>query len=102
LAVLAGDYRLSIERMHPGITYALSLIRDQGAADEDSVTFHDTVAGMLKASEETFPAIEYFRDAALKTGEASRSLRRVNGRIASSLNQILDTRRIFDVWRNLL
>jgi hypothetical protein len=43
-----------------------------------------------------------FRDAAIESGEATRALRRVNGRIAAALQQILRTKTIFEGWKRFL
>jgi len=101
LEVLAGDYAQSIERMSPGIVYALTLA-SQRPEDEDAVSFMGKVRGLIESAEGAFPALEDFRRSALESGEASRLLRRVNRRIAGSLGQILDTSRIFHAWKPLL
>jgi hypothetical protein len=101
LAVLVGDYSQSMERMSPGIQFALKVARDQ-PENQDAVSFKEMVVGMVRAARETLPKIEYFRKTLLETGEASRALRRVNGKIAASLQQILDTHRIFESWDPLL
>jgi methyl-accepting chemotaxis protein len=102
LEVLAGDYRHSIERMNDGISYALSSIRNTEAQSDELLSFREHVSQMIGAAEETFPAIQAFRDSAKETGEATRALRRTNRRIATSLEQILQTSRVFEGWKALL
>jgi hypothetical protein len=101
LSVLVGDYSLSVERMSPGIIYVLTVAREQ-PSNQEATEFASKVRNMLVAAEESFPAVEGFRRSALESGEASRLLRRVNRHIASSLEQILSAKRIFDSWRTLL
>jgi hypothetical protein len=102
LEVLAGNYRQSIERMDSGVTYGLREISAATTPSDDLVEFRDRVAQMLAAADITFPSITTFRDAALQSGEATRALRRVNRRIAAALQQILNTKAIFEGWKQYL
>ena len=102
LEVLAGNYRQSVERMDAGITYALSEISTAAAPSADLVEFRDRVAQMLAAADSTFPNITTFRDATIQSGEATRALRRVSRRIAAALQQILNTKTVFEGWKRYL
>jgi hypothetical protein len=97
LAVLAGDYSNSVARMDPGITYAL-----RTSQESDADVFREKVRETVQTSEGSLAAVERLRNEALAAGEATRALRKVNRRIANSLNQILGTRVIFEKWKELL
>lgn len=98
LEIALGEYRQSIERMDPGVRYALTHSSD-GSSTE---SFREKVQEVMLAVDENMPAIEGYRRALLEKGEAARSLRRAFGRIAISLEQLLVIRRIFDDWKALL
>jgi hypothetical protein len=101
LAVLAGDYSQSVERMNAGVKYALSASRN-AAPGSDASGFRENTAQMIANAEVSMASIERLRNEALAAGGATRSFRSVSRRIASSLNQILATQAIFDSWRALL
>jgi hypothetical protein len=101
LEVLAGDYSHSVERMDPGMRYLLSAAREAGES-ESAAEFRANVTQMIVSAEGTMISIERLRSETLAVGDATRSLRTVNRRIAASLGQILATRRVFELWKPLL
>ena len=101
LGVLCGNYSESIERMNPGVTYALAIAREPQASP-DILSFAEKVRETVATGEQTLDAIAQLRQSALAAGEATRTMRRVNRSIASSLTRVLETRRVFIGWKELL
>jgi len=101
LAVLAGSYSQSIDRMNPGMTYAL-LAAQKEENHEKAREFCEAVRTTISNAEESLGAMAELRASALEAGEATRSLRKVNRRIAQSLDLLVDSRKVFESWSELL
>ncbi|HJQ39883.1 MAG TPA: hypothetical protein VKB93_22300 [Thermoanaerobaculia bacterium] len=101
MEVLAGDYSRSVDRMDAGMRYLLTAAR--AAPDvEGASEFRENVGRMIVNAESTMQSIEQLRSETLAAGDATRSFRAVNRRIARSLTQILNTRSTFEAWKELL
>jgi hypothetical protein len=90
LEVLAGDYSRSVQRMDAGIKFLLNASRG-ATPGSDADEFRTNVAVMIANAESTMASVERLRSETLAAGDATRSLRIVNRRIAAGLNQILSS-----------
>jgi hypothetical protein len=106
MEVLVGDYRQSVERIHPGMMYAIAEARrhiaEHDSQEESSRSFLRQLREFIAMTDETWPTLQAFRQVLIEGGEAARSVRRVNRRIAASLQQQADTAIYFSQWRDLL
>lgn len=106
LEVLVGDYRQSVDRMHPGMMYMLSEAKKHVEANDPEAlkaeSFRQQVREFIVSTDATWPMLEAFRQVLFEGGEAARSVRRVNRRIAAALQQQAGTAAVFDEWRRLL
>lgn len=102
LEVLVGEYSQSIERTNPGVVHVLRQIRENPQAREEAGDFPQHIMSLILAIEETSPQLEGFRMSLLQSGEATRELRKVNRRIAASVQMMLDANDRMREWRRLL
>jgi hypothetical protein len=95
-----GEYCSSIIRMDPGIRYILS---NQTSDNSESLqSFRERLREMIAAVEPMFESATQYVAVAEVTAGASRSLKRVYRGIIKSMNQLLQTRAVFDGWKSLL
>lgn len=101
LEVVVGEYRASVERIDPGLTYLLGQAEAERGS-EAAESFRERVREMISAVEALYASAEGYRNVAAVTADASRSLRKVYRRIMASTDRLLDTKRLFDKWKRLL
>lgn len=102
LEVLVGEYSQSAERIHPGVLHVLKQVRDSPEVREEASGFLHQIKGIISAVDQTSVQMQGFRNSLLESGEATRELRRVNRRIAGSVQQMLDTNARMREWADLI
>jgi hypothetical protein len=97
--VLAGEFKQSIDQMHPGANLLLRVATDVGSSDE-TLTFKHTIIQMYDVATETFQSLRAFRESVRHVGEATPEFRRVTKRIIKCLDDILETEEYIEQWSN--
>lgn len=100
LEVVVGEYAQSVRRMDPGMTYLLQRLVDE--PEHKAVEFANTIRALIDSAETSLASTSRFRDSLHETGGATRPLKRVTHRIASTLQLFIDVTQILLAWRVLL
>jgi hypothetical protein len=102
LDVLAGEYKLSFERIHPGLVWALDQVKKNPQLRLEAVSFLTVLKSLVTTIKSITPDIMAFKASLLVAGEATRALRRTNRRIAATLQVIIETNSRMDHWDKML
>jgi hypothetical protein len=102
LAEIAKTYDLAVEKVGPGVRHILGAEASDDEEREKIEEFKGVIAKSLDAAEKYVKANEELRERLKTSGEATRLLRRVNGRISSSLQKLNRSTGEMLAWRSLL
>lgn len=102
LEVLVGEYSQSIRRIDPGVTFLIQRLIDEPEQRGAAPAFVQMIRGLVTAVEASIPATGTFRDSIRATGAATRPLKRVTHRIASSYESFVASSGLLLNWRQLL
>jgi methyl-accepting chemotaxis protein len=102
LEVSAGEYAQSIQRMEPGMKYLLSRLASEPDQLAEAPEFPRQVSQLIEAAESTIPMTMGFKKSIEGIGSATRSLRRVARRIATTLQSLSDSSARVANWKPLV
>jgi len=94
-------YAAVVDLLSPGIIYLL----EQTASSADSQQleaeqFREKMRAMISAADSNMKPISAMKTASIKAGQATRSLRRINNRIAATLQIYIDTTKKILLWQS--
>lgn len=98
---VASAYELAVQRVDPGVRHILSAPKN-GPEAEQLESFRDTIRVALDAAEKYASSAVGLRDQLKQSGDATRSMRRVNGRIRAALTRLIAATEHLLQWRSLL
>jgi hypothetical protein len=102
LEVSVGEYGQSILRIEPGMKYLLSRLASEPDQLAQAPDFPGQAARLIQVTEEGIPATLGIKKTIENIGAATRSLRRVSQRIASTLQSFADSSARIAEWRPLV
>jgi hypothetical protein len=102
LEVLVGEYLQSIGRISPGVLYAIERSKASETDTAEATKITDPIRSLITSAFTALGSLQGFRNSLLQSGEATRALRKVNGRIAGSLEKMVGTRQVYEIWQKKL
>jgi hypothetical protein len=102
LEVSAGEYGQSVQRMEPGIKYLLTRLANEPGQLAAAPEFPRQMAQLTDAAGGTVPITLGFKTQLEQIGAATRSLRRVTRRIATTLQSFADSSSRVASWKPLV
>jgi len=102
LEVVSGEYALTVDRIEPGIQFVLGRLADDPEQLTEIPDFPSQIGVLCSAAKQTNEGALAMRANALKIGKASRSLKRVGQRLASSFKRFSDASNRVAGWIELV
>jgi septal ring factor EnvC (AmiA/AmiB activator) len=102
LEVSSGEFAQSIQRMEPGMKYLLRRLANEPDQLAQAPEFPGQVRQLIEATESTIPMTLGYKKTIEGVGTATRSLRRVTKRIATSFQLLSDSAARVASWKPLV
>lgn len=102
LEVVSGEYALTVDRIEPGIQFVLGRLADDPEQLTEIPDFPSQIETLCIAAKQTIDGALSMQANSLEIGKASRSLKRVGQRLASSFKRFADTSSRVAGWIELI
>lgn len=100
--IVAQDYARHAERAAPGMLYILKDLAKSPEQLSEAGEFIESIAGLVGSAIEHTKIADKFAETMQKSGNATRSLKKVTASILRSNEKIRDASRVIASWRSLL
>ena len=102
LRIVAQDYARHVEQASPGMVYMLQELIRSPEQLQVAGEFPSQIKGLVMAASTQMESVSSFVDTMRRSGNATRSMRKVTTSIAQSSEKIRDTSGVIAAWRGLL
>lgn len=102
MAVVAGDYERTVQRVEPGLTFIAQQLIDDPTQLKEAPDFPSSIRHLSNSALPSIESALTMGSNALEIGKASRALRQVGYRLSASFTKMASVSRQVVGWQNLI